>query len=54
MFSYHQEGLGGVMLRVITRRALLDQGPLGDHSKHYITKALLMITLNITSTRPSS
>jgi hypothetical protein len=51
MFSVQQEGLGGVM-------------PLGDHSKHYTTmalllntkhytiKALLMITLYITPPRP--
>jgi hypothetical protein len=42
MFSDHQEGLGGVMFRVMISRAL-----------HYTTKDLLMITLNITPPRPS-
>jgi hypothetical protein len=41
------------MFKVITRRALVDQqDPAGDHSKHYTTEALLMITLNITPPRP--
>jgi hypothetical protein len=54
MFSDHQEGLGGVMFRVIIRRASVhQQDPAGDHFKHYTTEALLMITLNITPPRPS-